>query len=167
MNIKNFSHQMSGLWISQSTNYSLLQNQDKISNTHTNKIKWTDVSNNLESFKWMQNNLKEKYHKNVISLCQVDFSNSQLNHQRYYVLLCQDKFSQIFLVKFNQNLLLINKFKIQVLASNYICLTSKTNTATVIEKIYFLNDKVKLIKSVVKKHNKYVATYFSSEIKIS
>lgn len=167
MDVKKFSVQMGGLWISQSTNYSLLKTQGKAPHTLTNKIKWTNISNDIELLQYVKANLRKEYCKNLISLYQVDFPNSQFNSQMYYTILFEDKFDQIHLIKFNKNLHLINKFKVQVLNSNYICLMSVLDHFTLIEKIFFLNDKVKLVKSVIKKQNKYVATYFSSEIKIS
>lgn len=167
MDTKNFSLQMSGLWISQSTNYSLLQKQEKVPNTFTNKIKWTIIPSDKECFKWIKANLRKEDCKNLICLHRVNFSNSQSNYRLYYITLFQDKFDQIHLIKFDKSLHFINKFTIQVLNSNYIYLTSTIDKFTLSERIFFLNDKVKLIKSVIKKQKKYVATYFSSEIKIS
>ena len=167
MDTNNFSRQMSGLWISQSTSYSMLQKKNRDFNTFTNKIEWVDLSNDIKYLNWIKKNIVEEYSQNLISLCKVSFSNTQSNYKRYYVLLLKDKLNQIYLIKLNQDLNLINKFTIQIFNYDHIVLISEINNSTLIEKIYFLNDKVKLVKSIIKKQRKCLATYFSSEIKIS
>lgn len=163
----NFTSKMNGLWISQSTNYSELQNHNKILNTFINKIKWTNISIDAKFFSHIRQKLKEEYSKEIISLSQVKFFSTRLEYKLFYVLFSQDKLNNLHLTKFDENLQVINKFSIQIFDSQNICLTSEINSFTLIEKIYFLNEKVKLIKSVIKKRQKYIATYFSSEIKIS
>ena len=167
MNTNNFSRQMSGLWISQSTSYSMLQNRNRQFNTFTNKIEWVDLSNDIKYLKRIKAHIIEEYSQNLISLCKVSFTNTQSNYQQYYVLLLKDKFNQMYLIKLSKDLNLINKFTIQIFNYNPIILISEINNLTLIEKIYFLNDKVKLVKSIIKKQKKCLATYFSSEIKIS
>ena len=163
----NFTHKMNGLWITQSTYYSLNRNKNRTFTTFKNTIEWKDISCDEMSFEMIKCSLPKKYLTDLISLFQVDFLNTQSNQQKYYALLLKNKLQQNYLVKLDRRLQKINEFKIQELDDNYMYLTSSIKTLTLMERIYYLNNNVKVIKSVIKKSNAYIATSFSSEVKIS
>ena len=166
MNIDLFTKQMIGNWIIQTTNYSSLKDLS-INSTYKNKIKWIDIKDYRPYLHSLLPNLKQEYIIQNIKLYLIELADQNFVQYQYYALLLSDKYNNTFLLKFDVKFQLIIKFAIQDCAENYLSMISEINGLTIINKIYFLNTNLKVIKSIIKNHEKYMATSFSSEIRIS
>lgn len=161
MDSNNFAKQMTGTWITQSTYYSLL-NIRGISCNFVNKIDWLYLKNHIKYLKSLSN----KNQKNIY-LYYVQLNNHRKKNTNYYLTLQIDKFNKVSLFKFDTSLRLVNQFFIHEIAENYLCLLAYVNSYEVLQKIYFLNQNVKLIKVTIKRQDCYIGTSFTSEIRIS
>ena len=162
-----FTHQMTGRWIAQSSNYFSFYNQDSFSCTFTNQVEWTYLFDHDKYIDIIKKNIQAPNIQNYLSLYRIKLISKEYSNRIYYAVLLKSKANQTCLLKFNEELTLINNFFIQDYSKNNFCLVSHVKDLRIIEKIYFLNDNVKVIKSIIRKNNKYIATSFSSEIKIS
>lgn len=169
MHINIFTSKIIGHWITQTTKYKLLNSNTSEISTFINQIKWTNLSDNNFYADIIKKNVKVEYIGYSLFIYKLNFSDYQSHNQIYYIAFSENHFKKMYLLKFNENFTVTNWFIIKKCTANYLCLTSenRNNTITITQKIYFLNANVKLIKSVIKNKNKYIATTFSSEIKIS
>lgn len=158
---------MSGLWVTQSTYYSLIEKNNKESNTLINKVEWTNISCDSHDYNFMISKISKEYIHNLIFLYRIESLNNEYNKNTYYVLFQKKGSKNISVLRFNKNWILINQSVIHESTNNYLCLISDINNLTVVQKIYFLNSNVKVIKSIIKKSHQCIATSFASEIKIS
>lgn len=166
MDVDIFTHKMTGRWVAQSTNYSLMDNYT-LFNTFRNQVTWTYIKNHEKYMNFLLPKLQIEYIIDRIDLYSITFKDNNYSQRKYYVGLLKQKSNQFHLLKFNDKFDVINKFIIQDYSRNYLSLISYINNITVLQKIYFLNNNVKVIKSIAKKYNQYMGTYFSSEIRIS
>lgn len=167
MTITKLINQITGTWIAQTTNYSMIKNKANTLNNLTNQIKWVNLSlEDNDSFLIRKKYLLGKK-TNFIAIYKKDFITSNYDNQIYYFLFLEDKLGRKYLVKLDKTLKMINRFIVRKYSSNYIYLSSNQDSLTLNEKIYFLNNKVKIVKSMIKKYNQCIATSFSSEIKIN
>jgi len=97
----------------------------------------------------------------------IEYKNKNNLIQKQYLLIFHNKDDQIILFKFNHKFEYLNKFTVSTSSKKYLSIVSKNKNITIIEKIYFLNNNLKVIKTIVKKHEKDIAVSFSSEIRIS
>jgi hypothetical protein len=158
---------MSGLWITQSTYYSLIDKNQEVSHTLINKVDWRNISCDSHDYNLMLSKLSKKYIDGFISLYQTESLNNKLTKNTFYVLFLKTGSKNISVLKFNKYWRLISQATVRKFTSNYCCLISDMHNFTVIQKIYFLNNNVKIIKSIIKKSCQCIATSFSSELKIS
>ena len=160
-------NQITGLWITQSSHYYLQKNSSLFSKTLMNKAKWSDISNNSYYTNILRQKLKKEYKIKSIVLYKIQFLDTNYRNHTQYILLLKDQLDQTYLLKFNQSLAIVNKFIVKESSCDYLCLISHKHNLGIIQRIYFLNKNLKIIKSTVTKSNKYIATFFSSEIKIN
>lgn len=166
MNYPFFNEQIAGNWIVQSTNYSSKKNSDFIE-ILTNQVRYTNLINTNFYLKLLSHNsnLNSSYKK--IEIYCIKYKNKNHSVKKQYLLIFHDKYDKIVLFKFNNKFEYLNKFTVSTWSKNYLSIISKKNNITIIEKIYFLNNNLKVIKTIVKKHEKNIAVAFSSEIRIS
>jgi len=166
MNYSLFNEQMTGNWIVQSTNYSSKKNSDFIE-ILTNKVKYTNLINTDFYLKLLSNDLNINYLNKKIEIYCIEFQakNNEINKQ--YLLVLNDNNNQTIFLKFNDKFEYLNKFKVQIASKKYLSIVSENKNMKIIEKIYFLNSNLKVIKTIIKKHEKDIAISFSSEIRIS
>ena len=166
MNSNNFTKQMIGTWITQSTYY-LSLNIGETSCDFVNRIKWLYLNNHIKYLKLMfKENEVNPLQKNI-SLYHIQLNNNRSKSSNYYLTLKVDQSNRAYLLKFDTSFNLINKFLIKEITENYLCLLAYVHNYEVLQKIYFLNQNVKLIKVTIKKQNYYIGTSFTSEIRIS
>jgi len=162
-----FTKQMTGDWIAQSTNYYLTNHINQNFYTLNNQIKWTDIKEKEVYLDLIRTILKKEDIVKYISLYKIESIDVNSLSNLSYILLSQKTSKQICLFKFNKRFHLMNQFTLKDYSKNYLCLSSDIRNIRVIEKIYFLNNNVKIIKSIIKKNNQCIGASFSSEIKIS
>ena len=161
-----FIERMTGEWIIQSSSYALLH-MNEASCNFVNKMKWSYLKDNKKHlhifFKNDQIDLLQK--KSQLYFVKL-ISNSK-NNNNYYIALITDRLNQLFLLKFDMSFNVINKFFIKKINENYLYLSTYINEFEVLQKIYFLNSNVKLVKVIIKKGSYCIGTFFTSEIRVS
>ena len=166
MRLNSFIKRMIGKWIIQSTNYSLL-NTNEISCNFVNKMRWHYIQENKECLdKLFKHNHIDLLQKKTL-LYSVQLINDNKNNNNYYLALITDQLNQSFLLKFDASFNMINKFFIKKIDEDSLYLSTYVNQFEVLQKIYFLNNNVKLIKVTIRKGSSYIGTLFTSEIRIS
>lgn len=166
MDPRNFTKQMTGSWIAQSTYYSPI-NIRATSCDFVNRIKWLNIKKTVQYLDSLSKKNQIDLSSNNIYLYYIQLSNNIYKDGDYYIILMIDQFNQAYLLKFDISFKLINKFLIKEITENYLCLLTYVNTFQVLQKIYFLNRHVKLIKVTIKNQQNYIGTSFTSEIRIS
>ena len=160
-----FIERMIGEWIIQSTNYPLLEINHTSCN-FVNKVKWHYLKDNKKYlkifFKHNQTNLLQKKSQ----LYSIQLVSSHKNNNNYYLALVTDRLNQSFLLKFDGAFNIINTFFIEKIDKNFLYLSAYINKFKVLQKIYFLNNNVKLIKVIIKKGSFCIGTFFTSEIRV-
>ena len=169
MDINIVTDKIIGSWITQSTKYKLLSNNKLETSTCINQMKWSNLSNNNLYLNLVKKNIKVKYLGSNLLIYQVSCLDYKYHNLMYYIVFLENKFKKIHVLKFSKNFTVINQFIVKEYNANYLYLLSesKLTKITIAQKIYFLNTNVKLVKSTVKNQNRYLATGFSSEIRIS
>lgn len=161
-----FIERMIGEWIIQSTNYPLLE-MDQVPCNFVNKVKWHYIQDNKKYlhtfFKQNQTNLLQKKSR----LYSIQLVNNNKNNNNYYIALVADRLNQLFLLKLDMSFNIINTFFIEKIDENFLYLSAYINKFKVLQKIYFLNNNVKLIKVIIKKGSSCIGTFFTSEIRVS
>lgn len=166
MNYALFNEQMKGNWIVQSTHYSSKKNSEFIE-ILTNKVKYTNLINTNFYLKLLSKNLNLNYSNKKTEIYCIEFESKKNEINKQYLLIFHDNNNQTILLKFNHKFEYLNKFKVQIYSKKYLSIVSKNENITIIEKIYFLNINLKVIKTIIKKQKKTIAISFSSEIRIS
>ena len=161
-----FIERMIGEWIIQSTSYPLLD-MNQTSCNFVNRMKWHRIQKNQKYlymfFKHNQTNLLQ----NKSQLYSIQLVSNDKNNSNYYIALITNEFNQSFLLKFDMSFNLINKFLIETIDKDFLYLSAYINKFKVLQKIYFLNNNVKLIKVIIKKGSYCIGTFFTSEIRVS
>lgn len=166
MDSNDFTKQMIGTWITQSTYYSSL-NIAETSYNFVNRIKWLYLKNHIKYLKLMSKENEVNLLQKNIYLYHIQLNNNRKKNDDYYLTLKIDSSNRAYLLKFDTSFNLINQFFIQEITENYLSLLAYVDNYEVLQKIYFLNQNVKLIKVTIKKQHYYVGTSFTSEIRIS
>ena len=161
-----FINQMTGNWVVQSTKYSLLKNQGMI-DTFISQVEWIHVSKDNNYFHSVLANLGYQHVSGPPNLYCIGLLNKSSVDNKHNLLLLDSKSKQACILKYNYEFNLTNKFLITHYSRNYISMISNTKNFTIIEKIYFLHDNLKITKSIIKQHQKCIGISFSSEIRIS
>ena len=161
-----FIERMIGEWIIQSTNYPLLGMNQAPCN-FVNKVKWhykRDNKKYLHMF-FKHNQINVLHQESQLYYIRLVINNKQNNN--YYVALITNIFNQSFLLKLDTSFNIINTFFIEKIDENILYLSAYVNKFKVLQKIYFLNNNVKLIKVIIKKGSSCIGTFFTSEIRVS
>ena len=166
MNYDFFCNKMTGNWIVQSTNYSYSPGSFEFTDTVINYTKWTHIKDYGQDLSLILNNLNIQETTSNTKLYCIQYQNDSA-YNKHYVLLVQQGANKACMLKFNYKLDLVNKFTIKSCSERCLYIVSKIDSFTFDQKIYFLNNNLKLVKSVVKRQAECVSTSFSSEIKIS
>ncbi len=166
MNYTIFNEQIAGKWIVQSTNYSSKKNSDFIE-ILINEVKYTNLTNTNFYLKLLSYNLDLNSSNKNIEIYSIEHKNKNHSINKQYLLKFHDKDEKTILFKFNHKFEYLNKFTIKTYSKKYLSIVSKNNHITIVEKIYFLNNNLKVIKTIVKKHDTHIVVSFSSEIRIS
>nr|YP_009500297.1 hypothetical protein [Gracilariopsis heteroclada]AXE43459.1 hypothetical protein [Gracilariopsis heteroclada] len=147
---KHFLSKLEGNWISQKTDYF----------THTKKI---EHNQSYIELKKVENILKiSKKNQNI--LCNYIFYNKTNQTQGYYIFLKDSKSHYGNIKKITNNQ--INDYTFNFYTHNCIKIECVKNDLIYQEYIYFINDRFKIIISLLKDYHKYLAVSFISEIKI-
>lgn len=166
MEFNYFMERMTGEWIIQSTNYPLLK-MNQTSYNFVNKVQWHYLQDNKKYlhifFKHNQTNLLQKKSQ----LYSIQLVGDNKNNSNYYIALVTDRLHQSFLLKLDMSFNIINTFFIEKIDKNFLYLSAYINKFKVLQKIYFLNNNVKLIKVIIKKGSFCISTFFTSEIRVS
>ena len=166
MNVNIFTNQMIGQWISQSTSYSLIYNNAS-SLTFINNFTWKYIEKEEKKMDLLLPKLRTRYIIDQMYLYAIEFKDNKFYQDKYYVILLNQKSNPSILLKLNNEFKILNKFTIKDYSTKHLSLTSHINQVIVFQQIYFLNNNVKVIKSIAKKNRENIGTYFSSEIRIS
>lgn len=152
-----------GQWIIQSTLYSFTKKQV---NNLTNQIKLSHTKKQNKKFsvilKENYNNLQMQHFTTYI----VEQKNSSNSNIIYQVFLFNDKIKYGYILTFNHHFAILKKHIILYYSNNYVNI-SYNNKVNISQKIYFLNDNLKITKCIIKKNHQYYCLCFSSEIKLS
>jgi len=166
MDFNNFTKQMIGTWITQSTYYSSF-NISETSCHFVNRVRWLSLKNNIKYLKLMSKKNEVNLLQKNIYLYHVQLNNHRKKNNDYYLALKIDQSNRAYLLKFDASFNLINQFFIKEITENYLCLSTYVNNYEILQKIYFLNQNVKLIKVTINKQHYHIGTSFLSEIRIS
>jgi hypothetical protein len=110
--------------------------------------------------------LNMQYDIKHVDLYRIESKTSQDLCSVHYVILAHEGAKLSSIIKLDQDFVLLNRFTAHYESSNQLIITSSSNNINIVEKIYFLNQNLKVIKSTVKRSNEYIGTSFSSEIRI-
>lgn len=165
MNDVLLANRLIGRWIVQSANYSLLLHPDS-KNLFVNQVEWTNIKNSKLYLESIRGCLNKQGKLSKISVYCVKSTSSQL-HSTHYVACVYRGPRLKLLIKLNQDLVFLNQFIVQSQSFNCLTVMSCCNCMVIVEKIYFINRNLKVIKSTIQKSSKYIGTSFSSEIRIS
>nr|YP_009511442.1 hypothetical protein [Gracilariopsis mclachlanii]AXI97319.1 hypothetical protein [Gracilariopsis mclachlanii] len=147
---QHFLSKLEGNWISQKTDYF----------TNTKKIKH---SQSYIELKKVENILKiSKNNQNI--LCNYVFYNKNNQTQGYCIFLKDSKSHYGNIKKITNNQ--IDHYTFNFYTNNCIKIECVKNDLIYQEYIYFINDRFKIIISLLKDYHKYLAISFISEIKI-
>lgn len=163
-----FTNQITGEWVTQNTKYSMLEDRIKLK-TFINKIKYTHIIDNSLYKKDLQKELDKKLFIEIydLNLYQVKLQRNYSHSLGYYLALIEQDINHSYLLKLDNNLQVLSIFFIQKFSDDCVLLTAKLNRLILFKRIYFLNNNVKVIKSIVKSNKKYISTTFSSQVRIS
>nr|YP_009510831.1 hypothetical protein [Gracilaria gracilis]AXI96504.1 hypothetical protein [Gracilaria gracilis] len=150
MTYENILNKLEGKWICQRTNYFL----------HNQKIIYDQSNMTLEQMKNI-NILEQK--DNI--LYHYKLYNKKNNQKSYYLFFKQKQSGFGELHKITNDKIMYYRFKIYTY--NCIKIESVQNNVVYYEYIYLINPKFKIIISVLKENQKYLAASFVTEIKIS
>lgn len=158
-------NELTGQWIIQSTNCSL-PNHSIAKNTLINKVKWTNIKHYSSYLKSVTENLKKHKKLSSAKLYCIESKNNSASSNKHYILLIYQASTLKSIIKLSHSLSILNKFVVRSQSYNHLTIVSCDKNIETREKIYFLNRNLKVIKSTIRKHNKYIGAAFSSEIRI-
>lgn len=166
MNHHLFIDNVTGNWIIQSSNYSLLVNNN-LSYQYINKVTWTYIQEYDDYINLLLPNISEEDSLSNFKLYTVEYTCNTFKHYKYYVLFLYEQSQLLCLLKFNSQFTLINKFKINFCSECTLHMIAHNNGITIIEKIYYINSNLRVTKVIIQKNGDNIGTTFSSEIRIS
>jgi len=166
MNSEFLASKIEGNWIIQSTTYSLLKNRIL---TFSNEINWKPVKNkNSNSLvKLLSQKMIDTYNPNNSSIYIVESKNNTKIEKFYKFFLYNEKLNKGNLLKFNNSGNLLSKSEFTYKSNQQLCINHNNNGLSVNENIYFIDQNLKIVKSIIKKNKQCIGISFSSEIKIS
>lgn len=156
---------LTGRWIVQSANYSLLRSTD-CTKLFLSQIQWIYLEDCSLYFKSVIDDLNIQCNIKHIDLYRIESKTSQDLYSVHYIMLAHEGAELSSIIKLDQDFVVLNRFTAHYESSNQLIVTSSSNNMNIVEKIYFLNQNLKVIKSTVKRYNSYIGTSFSSEIRI-
>nr|YP_009243877.1 hypothetical protein Sdur_061 [Sporolithon durum]AMK96119.1 hypothetical protein Sdur_061 [Sporolithon durum] len=167
MNINMLIEQIEGNWFTQSTTYFLTRS---IINHYKHQVVFKEIKNVKATTHEIQVALKKIYvqYKEIdvqVALLKCSDYQECKNFYTIFVYLPENKNGNIWKIKSDGKL--IGQSMFQVGFSNSIFIEYKSKNLKIFEQIYFINDNLKIVKSVINIDNKPASVCFSSEIKIS
>ncbi len=157
--------QLAGQWIVQSTSYSLLKHADK--NIFINQMRWTRIKDCSPYLKCIAQNLEKQDILTSVYLYYIELKNNNGIDCSHYIALVYERSRPKLVIKFSRDFVFLNKFIVQSQSNNSLTIMSYDNNIKIVERIYFLNRNLKVVKSTIQKYSTCVGTCFSSEIRIS
>nr|YP_010728644.1 hypothetical protein P6G74_pgp078 [Phymatolithon calcareum]WEA76935.1 hypothetical protein [Phymatolithon calcareum] len=166
MNSKFLASKIAGNWIIQSTTYSLLKNKIL---TSTNQINWKPVENKNSNniLKLLLKNIIEKHDTNNSSIYILESKNNTKIEKFYKFFLYNEKLNKGYLLKLNHSGNILSKSEFTYKSNQHLYINHNNNGFYIDENIYFINQNLKIVKSIIKKNNECIGISFSSEIKMS
>ena len=162
------ANQLTGNWTVQSMNSSSVLNRSQHKNQFIDRVEWTYVKDSRLSLNLLLKNVRAYYPLlNSAELYLVKSKDSNNASSKHYILLAYHLSELKLLIKLSDNFTVLDRFFAQGKSSNYLMLRSCDQGVDVIEKIYFLNRNLKVIKSTIRKKNRLLGISFSSEIRTS
>lgn len=165
MNTEFLISKLTGKWITQNTGYSLIRYSEHI-DTSTDQVSWTYVKNPSPCLKSAILHLKQSNKLSEIDLYHIRSKNNRSIYSEYYVLSAYQASELRLLIKLSSDFVFLNKFIVQSYSQKQLTISSYDKNIEIIEKIYFLNRNLKVIKSTIRKHDSCIGISFSSEIRI-
>lgn len=159
---------LEGQWIVQSANYSLLQYANS-KDLLLNEVQWFRIYDYKPYLGQISQHLPEESRLNSIDMhlyCVKSKRNKVVRVVGYIILLYRGV--QIsFMIKLDQNFVFLHRFVIRGQSEDRLTIVSPKDSLYIVEKIYFLNRNLKVIRSTVHSFDQCIGTSFSSEIRIS
>nr|YP_007878284.1 conserved hypothetical plastid protein [Calliarthron tuberculosum]AGA63895.1 conserved hypothetical plastid protein [Calliarthron tuberculosum] len=155
-------NRMLGNWIVQSTTYSLFKKNIEAS---LNEIKWSLVEDKIQELAYRKQNIFPINSTNM----KIYILEKETNHlqKKIYQIFLFEKKSKGYIVKLDYNFQILNQSIFYYNSENFLSVYYKSRNNIIIENIYFINDNLKVIKSIIKKNSKCIGICFSSEIRIN
>lgn len=154
--------QLAGQWIVQSTNYHLLKNL-KYHDLLFNQVQWERVVD----YKPYLNKLKKYSSNNSIDIYRIKSKSNDAGYIIYYIACMYQGSKLSSIIKLDHDFVFLNQFRVQNQSKDHLTIESLKGDISIVEKIYFLNCNLRVIKSTIQRCNKCIGASFSSEIKIS
>nr|YP_009589200.1 conserved hypothetical plastid protein [Corallina ferreyrae]QBL75716.1 conserved hypothetical plastid protein [Corallina ferreyrae] len=155
-------NRMSGNWVIQSTTYSLVKKNIK---TLINEVEWSPIYDKLQNLKYIRNHISKK--TDAITEVYILEKKIQNIQEKILHIFLFNKKSNGYIVKLDDHFQILSQSTFKYYSNNVIFINQKLKNHKITEKIYFLNDNLKIVKSVFYKNNNCIGICFSSEIKIS
>lgn len=155
--------QLTGQWIIQTANYSLLKRHES-RDLLCNQVQWLQMSSYAQHLKQIKQYCDNNDRLNMYCVKSKD-SNSA--YSTSHILLLHQGPQLRSIVKLDQNFVFLNQSIVQNQSRDQLTIMSLKGNISVVEKIYFLNCNFKVVKSTIQRCNKCIGTSFSSEIRIS
>lgn len=159
MGIESLIKRLLGNWIGQNTVYSL---SDNYVNTSINKTCWFISKNKQKLIGSIIQNIDKQYDQSFL----VEINSNHIKNIKYLLFLCKKESKKGIILRLNDTFNFLSSSYFHAKSSDILYLDYNINNRKIIEKLYFINDNLKFIKSIVKQNNKYTTIFFSSEIKI-
>ena len=152
-------NQLLGNWITQNTVYCV---RKKYINISKNAVSWLTVQNTYNFFTNIANKISKKYTEMYL----IEISHRYASNTKYCLFLFDSTQSKgiILVLSYNFHFLYLNTFKHD--SSNLIYIKSKDTYVKTKEKIYFVNNNLKLTKSTIEKNQVFIGVSFGSEIRV-
>lgn len=157
---------LKGQWIVQSINYPSLESSNYKS-AFVDQIEWIYIKDLKHYWKFIMQYLEKQDELSEVDLYHIlSQSSSSGPCKTYYVALIYAGSRLKSLIKLDEGFALLNRFTVKNQSRKQLTIASNTPSITVVEKIYFLNRNLKVIKSTIREGNACKGVSFSSEIRI-
>lgn len=154
-----------GSWIIQSTFYSFTKKQVK---NLTGKVQWSYIENQHKNLDIILKNNCNNIQLQDFTIYIFEKKNDNVCDIIYEFFLFNNKIKYGYILTFNNDFNVLKKYTILCYSNNHIDIFYKNkNNINIFQKIYFLNNNLKINKYIMKKNNRYYNLCFSSEIKLS
>lgn len=163
MNSKFFVNKIEGNWIIQSTNYSLIKNTIS---TSINNVLWKEIKNINHEMEPIVKNSILKFPTTNGNSYALESSNQKGNKKSYRFFLYNEKINKGSILKLNHLGHIVSRASFNYKNNQYLYINYQYDDFDIIERIYFINSNLKIIKSIITKNKICIGICFSSEIRI-